>query len=943
MILNTLLETVLSNIRRNIKALLIYLALISALYSPVVFGGKSLQPALYQPHGLTQGWPYGYKGRTPVNSFNVDLATPAYYEWPVNKLVGDMYKSGSLPLWNPYQAAGMPLAAEYSTKAFFPYQILETISPVKVWDYFLLGRLLIAGFFSFLFLTRIGLSFSASLLGGIFYMFSGTMVWFINLEQMTNVAMMLPVLLYGIELMVQKPGGIQMAIVGIVCALVLLGGQPEVAFYVIFLAVSYFAFRALHLYKGKAFVPLSIKFFFTLALGIALASPQILPFLEFVSSSHHSHHPRMGIGTEIIVNWKRAFVSLTPTATEIPADPAILPEVLTSLEDDAHGLTYFRIFATKGVWDWIGGYTGILAVFMALVGVLSVLVRRSVEGRGMILFFFCFGAVILLKHFGVRPFLWLGHLPIFDIAWGPRWASPTWVFSFSMAGAIGFQTILRSRTHEQPNTRPAEHDESEAVQSNEEGISSDAMQPSSAGHILKHLTYVPLSVFATLLGVYLCILLPEVVVLSIERNMHFSPISAPYIIPSILVGHMETMLILTVAFVMTLRYVRSGKGIYGFIGLAVLELWWAIPRGYNYQWLYLKSVPFAAGLVLVFTLCKERWRWAASAAAFFLISSFCLDATAPNGFPDRYDPFTEPPYVEFLRGKEGPFRVMGGYGVLYPNYASSVGLQDVRYISALMVPAYQRYRWEHLQEALENEEVLSSSLWFTGRPERVIVVYDKTIGRYYRVVRRGIEEDILAGLPYYSLLGVRYIAMPSEFALNDTGSDGKKTVPDLPLIYDNEIRIYENPHALPRSFITDYFQVVSSNDVRISPPRDQITSPQPATDMRSDTSRLSTGAATIKEYRPNKVSIEARLEHPGLLVLSDVYYSGWEAYVDEKRTKIFRVNRLMRGVFLREGNHQVEFRYRPKSLTIGAALAAIGLIAVISLLLPSRRYPETSQ
>jgi hypothetical protein len=888
-----------------------------------------------------EGWPYGYEGRTPVNTFNVDLATPAYYEWPVNKLIGDMYKSGSLPLWNPFQAAGTPLAAEYSTRAFFPYQILENTSPVWIWDYFILGRLLIAGFFSFLFLTRVGLSFSASLLGGIFYMFSGTMVWFINLEQMANVAMMLPVLLFSLELMLQKPGGIQMAILGVVCSLVLFGGQPEVAFYNIFLAVSYFVFRALQLYKRKAFVSLSIKFMFALALGMALASPQILPFLEFVSSSHHVHHPRTGIGTETILNWKRAFVSLTPTATEIPADPAILPEVLTKLEDGAQHPTYFRIFATKGVWDWIGGYTGILAVFMALVGVLSVLIKRSVQGRGIILFFFCFGLVILLKHFGVRPFLWLGYLPIFDIAWGLRWAGPTWVFSFSMAGAIGFHTVLRCRTSAERDTRPPKQGQAEAVKSGEAEISSEALQPSDGGRIHKYLNYVPIAVFSTFMGIYLCILLPEVVVLSVERNLHFSPLSAPYIIPSMLFGHMETMLILTVAFIMTLYYVRSGKGVYAIMGLAVLELWWAIPRGYNHHWLYLKTIPFAVGFVLIFSLWKERWRWAAGAAALFLVSSFSLDAMAPNGFPDRYNPFTEPPYVEFLRGKEDPFRVMGGYGVLYPNYASSVGLQDMRYISALMIPAYQQYRWKHLQEVLENEEILSSSLWFTGRPERVIVVYDKAIGRYFKVVRRRVEEDIRAGLPYYSLLGVRYILMPSQFAFND--ADGKNTdVPDLTLIYDNEIKIYENPCALPRSFITNDFQVLSPGDVRVSPPCRQAASRRAARDITYDAPRLGMEAPTIEEYRPNKVSIIARLEHPGLLVLSDVYYRGWEAYVDDKRTKIFRVNRLVRGVFLREGEHRVEFRYRPKSMTVGAAMGAIGLIAVVSLLLPSRRYPETA-
>jgi hypothetical protein len=719
--------------------------------------------------------------------------------------------------------------------------------------------------------------------------------------------------------------------------LVLLGGQPEVAFYIMALTVCYFVFRALHLHKGKGFVSLSINFMFALALGIALAAPQTLPFLEFVSSSHHAHHPGMGIGTETILNWKRAFVSLTPTATEIPADPEILPEVLTSIEEGAKQPAYFRIFATKGVWDWMGGYTGILSVFLALVAVLWILIKRSGQERGLLLFFFCFGAVILLKHFGVKPFLWLGYLPIFDIAWGLRWASPTWVFSFSMAGAIGFHMLLRCRTGVTQNTRPAKQDGS----GSEDAVSSGVLQPACDRRTGKYLTYMAIVVFITFLGIYVCLLLPEVAVLSVERNLHFSPLSAPYIIPSMLMGHLETILILTAAFIMTLYYMKSGRGSYGFIGLAVLEFWWAIPRGYNYDWLYLKLLPFAVGLALVFTLWKERWRWAAGTAVLFLVSSFCLDATAPNGFPDRYNSFTEPPYVAFLRGKKEAFRVMGGYGVLYPNYASSVGLQDMRYISALMIPAYKQYRWEHLQEALANEELLSSSLWFTGRPERVIVVYDETIGRYFKIIRRGVEQDIIQGLPYYSLLGVKYILMPSDFTLADTGSHEDKTdIPHLPLVYDNEIKIYENPRALPRSFVTNDFKVISSSDVTIPMRRRQDTSGQRNGDVTSGTFGLKVNAAKIEEYRPNRVSIVAGLEHPGLLVLSDVYYKGWEAYVDDRRTKIFRVNGLVRGIFLREGHHRVEFRYKPKSFTVGAALGAIGLIAIISLLLPSRRHPQ---
>jgi len=936
----------LSNFPGNIKALLIYLSLISAVYAPVVFGGKSLQPALYQPHGLMQGWPYGYEGRKPVNVFNVDLATPAYYEWPVNKMIGDIYKAGSLPLWNPYQAAGTPLAADYSTKAFFPYQILEDVSPVWTWDYFMLGRLLVAGFFSCLFLRRVGLSFPPALLGGIFYMFSGTMVWFINLEQMTNGAMMLPVLLYSLEVMVQRAGSTHIAVSAIAFALVLMAGQPEVALYILLLGVSYFIFRALTLHKGKKFVSLNLKLLLSFALGFTLAAPLIFPFLEFVSSSHHVHHPRIGIGTQEISNWKRVFAALTPTGTEIPADPQLLPEVLTRFDDDGRP-AYFRAFATKGVWDWMGGYTGIVSVFMALTGVSLVLSKKSEERRGIILFFSCFGAAILLKHFGVKPFLWLGYLPIFDIAWGPRWAGPTWVFSFSMAGAIGCQVILGWKNQDYGDIHTSERTPSEAIQYPEKRGPGKVWHTFFArvrtamsrlhGDVHERFHRLPFIIFFILLALYICIPLPEVVELALRKSLHFSPVSAPYVIPAMLTGHIETILVLTAALIITRYCMKTGKGIYGLLGLAAVELWWAIPRGYNHHWLHLKAIPFMVGLLAVFALCKKRWGWVVGAGVFFFMSFWWLDSRAPNGFPDRYNPFTEPPYVEFLRGKQGFFRIMGGYGVLYPNYASAVGLYDVRYISALMIPAYQRYRLEHLQKVLPNEEVASASLWFTGRPERFIVVSDKTIGTYFKVVHRGIEKDIKAKLPYYSFLGVRYILMPSDFELNETGPlEGKTDVAYLPVVYDKEIKIYENPYALPRAFIAYDFEVLSSIDARVNPSGHQVMLQHPV-DTTAGSHRLENAEALIEEYRPNKVVVAASLEHPGLLVLSDVYYHGWQAYVDDQPAKIFRVNRLVRGVFLREGNHRVEFRYKPKPLRLGAGVGAVSLIGIILLMLPWRK------
>jgi hypothetical protein len=859
----------------NTRAFLLYLIVLSALYAPVVFTGKSLLPPLYQPHGVVEGWPYGYDGRIPANTFNVDTATPAYYEWPTNKLVGDIFRSGSLPLWNPYQAAGTPLLADYSTRAFFPYQILEDLSPVWTWDFFILGRLLVAGFFSYLFLRSIGLSFSPSFLGGIFYMFSGTFVWFINLEQMTNVAMMVPVLLYCTELMAQEGSGRRIAILGLAIALVILGGQPEVSLYILLLGFSYFIFRVIHLYRGRPIVSCNIKLACALILGLALAAPLILPFLELAAYGHHSHQRGVGIGIQYISDWKRVFAALTPSATIIPTHPDIVPEVLAIFEGSSGDTGYFRIFATKGLWDYLGGYTGVLPVFLALTGLLIVVLRRPAVGgqrstfihgrgvyglRGFILFFSCFGAVVLLKNFGVRPFLWLGYLPLFDQSWGPRWAGPVWVFCFAMAGALGLEA-LSGLAHERSSAGGNKTSDSQDL--------SRGVSIGNLGNYLRKSAWgIPLIVFLVIMALYLYMPIPGTIMLAIKRELHFGPDVAPYIIPSIVIGHAVSVLVLTMALFITVYFIKSGRGLYGLPALAILEFWWAIPRGYDHNWLYLKTIPFTIGILVVFLLSKERFRTATVLAFVFSLSFLWLDTKAPRGYPERYNPFTIPPYVEFLKQRAGHDRVVGGYGVLIPNYAGALGIQDVRYINALTVPSFKKYRLEGLQKGLKGEEVEGSSLWFTGRPERIVVAYDKVRGIHYRVVRRGIDKDIKMKLPYYSFLGVRYILMPRWAEINETDSQ----LPYLPLIYDSEIKIYENPDALPRTFV--------AYDFKGTKPLEET---QFGSEYQVDAIGGRVGEAVINSYGPNKIVIDTTLEFPGILVLTDVYYPGWGAYVDETR------------------------------------------------------------
>lgn len=126
----------------NCRALGILAAVLIVAYAPVVFLGRSLVPTLFYPYGLPDGAPAN--GRLPANTFNIDLSD-AYVGWSGNALSGALWRSGEVPLWNPYQGTGVPIAAQTYWSTFFPYQILEDVAPYWLWDVFILLRMWIAG------------------------------------------------------------------------------------------------------------------------------------------------------------------------------------------------------------------------------------------------------------------------------------------------------------------------------------------------------------------------------------------------------------------------------------------------------------------------------------------------------------------------------------------------------------------------------------------------------------------------------------------------------------------------------------------------------------------------------------------------------------------------------------------------------------------------------
>jgi uncharacterized membrane protein YfhO len=87
---------------------------------------------------------------------------------------------------------------------------------------------------------------------------------------------------------------------------------------------------------------------------------------------------------------------------------------------------------------------------------------------------------------------------------------------------------------------------------------------------------------------------------------------------------------------------------------------------------------------------------------------------------------------------------------------------------------------------------------------------------------------------------------------------------------------------------------------------------------------------------PNRVTIDVDADGPTWLLLSDVWYPGWEARVDGVPTAIWRGNYLFRAVPIPAGGHVVEFSYRPQSFLVGMLLAAAAVLGLAGAGLWSR-------
>jgi hypothetical protein len=292
------------------------------------------------------------------------------------------------------------------------------------------------------------------------------------------------------------------------------------------------------------------------------------------------------------------------------------------------------------------------------------------------------------------------------------------------------------------------------------------------------------------------------------------------------------------------------------------------------------------------------------------------------------------------------------FGKWYPLIAPPQSVIDnpppiATYISKLLKHNGQRLL------ALPTYEHLSMDLALNGLAPNLSLLWNVPVtGGYPLRLKRYVE---LTGLEEFShtklvfdpvgseldLAATRYllypnIKIPNTYPSVDTHK--YKKVADLGVC-----TVYENLAAMPRAWLAgetiilpaqQILQTVHSsklpNGSPFVPGKTALLEDGLAAKLRSD---ITDAEVQILKLDNHCEEFRTSCSKPAMLVVSDLFYPGWEVKIDGQHSKIYMTDYTFRGVFLEPGKHQVKFTYKPKSLYWGIAVSILSLVSLLVLTL----------
>ena len=337
------------------------------------------------------------------------------------------------------------------------------------------------------------------------------------------------------------------------------------------------------------------------------------------------------------------------------------------------------------------------------------------------------------------------------------------------------------------------------------------------------------------------------------------------------------------------------------------------------------------GTTLVYTYRDKFFlkKYSLYISRLFFILIFLITIFDLYFFFQKFSPFVPSDFIypqnsalQYVKENQNNYRTWG-YGSA--NFRANVQTYEQIYSTDGYDPFYIR-RYGELMASTDNGKV----------PENIM--------RANAHLVHGFGEGDLTENMYrqkiMNLLGVKYILHKKDSDNHAFDKTFDVATYDLAW-YGNSLQIYENKEVLPRAFIVNDYEVIQDeneiikrlyeNDFDIS--KKIILEKEPVIKVNGgeDNSKID-----IRKYSENEIIIDVKVADNSLLFLSDSYFPEWNAYIDGDKAEILRADYAFRAVGVPSGEHEIIFRYEPRSFEIGKTISLISIISAFFIIIVVR-------
>ncbi|QPJ62947.1 MAG: YfhO family protein [Candidatus Nitronauta litoralis] len=330
-------------------------------------------------------------------------------------------------------------------------------------------------------------------------------------------------------------------------------------------------------------------------------------------------------------------------------------------------------------------------------------------------------------------------------------------------------------------------------------------------------------------------------------------------------------------------------------------------------------------LIYLFLQSQGRRKWALHAC----FSILCVDL-----FFSGFGFYFKVPVEKFEKQAPETRMILADkslFRIFVTRDAESVGSKDgrIKKLSGLRVP----------KKTIPLDIRSRNGVYQVGGP---VVIWRERYRQFYNLIN---HQSVEGRMKMLNALNVKYILTSnfvgpnyplflmnpphSDEARKDRGDRGLKKIPTLS---------YKNENYKPRAFLVPECKTVISDQEMMAslfakdfkPTRKVLLEEDPEFfKCGNDENRarmVEKGRVKITEKTYDSIQLEVRSPKRQILFMSESFYPGWVAKVNDQPVKIYRANMVFRAIVVPPGKSIVEMRYQPPLFNFGVGVSLVALL-----------------